>query len=204
MYWHRWHLLLLLPGLAGAIPTARAVTPLPTPARIALSYGVQALRSYQLADAEESFREALELEPHDVDTHQYLGVTLIVAGCREAGLQELWTAAGLRAKSTKYRVALARDLLRMGLVPEAEQFMRDAIRVDAVNTLGYQALIQLLYQLDRKIEALEIAQLATRGLPNDPPSHLGYAQLLLEFGCLEAAEEVLRRTVADSGRKFPG
>lgn len=158
--------------------------------------GVDRLRAGRLADAEQSFRAALRLEPALPEAHGTLGAILGALGRLDQAETHLREALRLRPDSPDSNGNLGNLLRELGRLPEAEQSLRQAVRLRPIYPEAHNNLGVTLRDLGRPVKAENCFRTALRQRPAFPEALTNLAHLLRDQGRREEAEAPLRAVVS--------
>jgi tetratricopeptide (TPR) repeat protein len=102
--------------------------------------GYALLRAGRMADAEPSFRRALDADADDADAHFNLGIVLAETGRHTEAIAELETASRLRPRDAAVRYRLGVSNAAVGRHFAAIHALREAIRLDPFLVVAGRAL----------------------------------------------------------------
>jgi tetratricopeptide (TPR) repeat protein len=83
-----------------------------------------------LREAQYWYRQALSIDPSNVDLHQAMGDVCMQAGDCEAALREYKTLTNLQPTHAKHFEAAALAAHKLGDADQAQAFARQAIKLD--------------------------------------------------------------------------
>ena len=123
-----------------------ATAPAKSPARLALQYGQEALKSGDIARARTEFEKAVRLAPNDAQAQSALGWVLAQQGEVDAAVAHLRKAIKITPQFVEARLTLAGVLLQQGKSAEAERELRAAVKIAPGSAEGHRMLARILSQ----------------------------------------------------------
>jgi tetratricopeptide (TPR) repeat protein len=157
--------------------------------------GEALLRAGRGAEAAERYRDAVRLDRENPDYHLALGRALWHLGRFEEAEPSFREAVRLRSDAPALN-AHGATLLRLMRFKEAERLLQDALRADGELIDAYGNLAAVLWELDRRGEAITVLRRGCRKAPSDRAAHRNLGVALLESGAATAAVEAFRTAVA--------
>jgi tetratricopeptide (TPR) repeat protein len=147
---------------------------------------------------------AVELLPHDAETHLNLGIALAAVGKRAAALSSYRRALELNPDGIEALKHLG-DLLReLGESEEALAVRRRAVELDPQRAEHHRDLGSVLFDMRRLDEAARAFDAALALRPTDPPALLGLAGTMRMRGRFAEAEEICRAALAREPQSVEG
>lgn len=146
-------------------------------------------------EAEAEWRMALELDPGGTDASSRLVDLLITQGRQAELMEELQRRVDAGIAEPRQAAALADLYLREGRPDEAAAVLIPLAASGELDQAGELHLIQLLGDLGRNEEALELLEQVARDEPDRPAVHRLRGALLFAAGDAVGAEESLRRAL---------
>lgn len=147
----------------------------------------------------EAFRAALELDKACVEARISLGELLDAQGEWDEALDVLRPALALAAQDSKITAelhyALAQTLHHQRRLVEAEQHLREALRLSPAYSGAHNGLGNVLRDQNRLDEALACYQAALTLRPNLPEFHNNLGNALRELNRLHEAEKAYREAL---------
>ncbi|HEX6185005.1 MAG TPA: tetratricopeptide repeat protein [Pyrinomonadaceae bacterium] len=136
---------------------------------------VQYSYDWDWAGAEKSFRRALELDPENVDAHQYYARLLTTLGRYTEGLAEINRARELDPRSADLGVPLYAILEKRGEFDEAVKVLRASLEMDGDSQFARRGLGKLHLL---KGEYAEVIRMAGELFPNPDEPDFAWASML--------------------------
>lgn len=159
--------------------------------------GLNAYTTKRFGQAVKAFKKAVSLRPESIDSHGFLGRSHEALGDIEsAGLQ--YTTANelnrLRSEpSADPPLLLGSMLYRQSKLPEAEQYLREAMDYDPDSALAHYWLGLLLEQQSEISPAIRALTRAAALAPSDHRPHYALSRIHRRTGDLRSAAEALRK-----------
>jgi len=154
--------------------------------------GVIALAANDLAEAQQRLLRQLELAPHDVIAHFFLGEVYLRLGDTQTGIEQ-WEAAGAKAPLMR----LAQDLLARQAQSEALAALEAVMRLDAADEDSRRLAAKIWLEQGEAERALAIYQEIIVLAPEKDTSYALSGQILFDAGQYEQAiiffEQALQR-----------
>lgn len=176
----------------------RAVAAVPGDARIQHLYGLALAYGGRPADSERALKRSIELDPNDVGTYQTLAQLLAVTGRRDESLDTYKKALAARPDSAALNLILGSLYEGGGDTDKAIEHYEKAVQLDQNLPAAKNNLAYLLAESGKSLErALELAQQAKAGLPDNPNAADTLGWVLFKKGVASAAVGYLRE--AESG-----
>lgn len=144
-----------------------------------------------LAEAEQSARRALELDPDDAVAWDALGLVLMKRGAGEAAFEAGEQAARLAPGALEYWLHLADNLARDGQLDRARDVLRRALEHHPEAPEVHRQLGILLLRLDLLEEAHNSLERCLRVRPRDQRAIAHEALVLQRLGRMEEAATLL-------------
>ncbi len=171
----------------------RAVAAAPNNAKIQHLYGLALAYAGRPTDSERALKRSIELDPNDVASYQTLAQLLAVTGRRDESLETYKKALAARPDSAALNLILGSLYEGGGDTDKAIEHYQKAVELDpnlaaAKNNLAY-LLAEQGKDLDR---ALDLAQEAKAGLPDNPNAADTLGWVLYKKGVASAAVGYLR------------
>ncbi|MFL6227403.1 MAG: tetratricopeptide repeat protein [Pyrinomonadaceae bacterium] len=162
---------------ASVIRLREALKEFPASARIWLALGIAQLTDGKNADAEESFRRSLELDPKSVPALGYLGTTYAERGDYEQALACYERAIAADANQAVVYYLAADTILKLpgGDSAKAEQYLKRAISLEPTLAAARLALAKIYERAERWSDAAPQLERAVGLAPdlNEAHYHLG-------------------------------
>jgi TolB-like protein/predicted Zn-dependent protease len=137
----------------------------------------------QFDQAEQMYRQSIELNPNNAMAFKWLGQMLIKVWRIDEGQRNLERAASLDPLSAIVQLNLAQALESQGRFPEAASQYRRTIEIDPSMPAPYLNLGSLkAYALNRFADAVPLMQKAVELDPGSPWMSASFADLYLDFG----------------------
>ncbi|MCB1764564.1 MAG: tetratricopeptide repeat protein [Candidatus Competibacteraceae bacterium] len=153
----------------------------------------------QVEPAMAAFRAALELDAGCLEARLSLGELLDAQDRWDDALAILQPALALASDHAEFAAqvhyAIAHALFAQRQLREAEQHLREAVRLDPAYSGAHNGLGNLLRDQSRLEEALVCYQTAVMLRPNQPEFHSNLGNVLRELGQLSAAETAYREAL---------
>lgn len=143
------------------------------------------------AEAEGSFRQALQVHPDSYEARGRLGLALLEEGRAAEAAQYLGAAARLDASAAPERAALIERLLRGGMAADAIDYAQALVRLNPALADAQADLGVALAEVGRTSEALPHLAEAARLQPNSPDARTNFALVLRRAGREEEARAQL-------------
>lgn len=194
---HGWKMLAYLFQLNGEYQPAleagqQATFWLPDDPEVFNNLGISARSVGELALAEQSYRQALALDPNRVDTHYNLSALLYEQGRRREAEPPCRRALELRPNYPAALNNLANMLRERGELGEAEAVCRQALALKPDYVLAHNNLGIILHGQDRSDEAEASYRRALALAPTDLKSLNNLGNLLKSRGRLNEAADCYR------------
>ncbi len=158
-----------------------------------LQQGATYLRLQKYGEAEETYRWALQANPHSVQARLGLGQCLIALGKTDEALGCFQEIIAIAPEDDRGYLETARLLLRMGKTDEA---LATAQRLEAVNAeLGGVLHTSLLLNLGRHAEARDLLAGLQERFPDSVTVRTHSAAVLLATGQAAEAEAALKAVI---------
>ncbi len=148
-----------------------------------------------MADAEQVYHQALEVDPNAADVHYNLGHALHVDGRLDDAEYSYRRAMALDAMAFPAYFNLGRLLQHEERLEEAEACYRRASEIVPESTATHSSLGETLYQLGRFEEALIAFEAAVASDPASAGGHFNVGKALDALGRLDEAVGGYARTV---------
>lgn len=159
----------------------------------------QALGFHQagrLQEAEQLYRQVLEVEPRHPEALHLLGVLAHHTGHLQVAVDLIRAALKEKPGAGHFQNNLGNVLRDLGRPADAEMAYREALRLDPRSLDAQSNLGVVLRELGRREEALEAFRQAVAAAPGDPDLHSNLAGTLIELGqfteALASAGEAIR------------
>lgn len=147
-------------------------------------------------DAVPALHRAVELLPHDAETHLNLGVALATAGARAEAVTSYRRALALNPASIEGLSHLGDVLRELGEGEEALVVRRRAVELEPQRAEHHNNLGSVLFDLRRLDEAAAAFHAALALHADDPRALLGLAGTMRMRGRAAEAEEICRAALA--------
>ncbi len=197
-------------ALARAGDPARAIPQLerlarrrPQDGRMWHALGFAYSRAGRAREAERAIRKAIALPPHDVEEHRDLGALLASLGREREAREEYRRALVLAPGDPATWINLGNLERRAGRRDSALTCYRRAVEGDSLFALGYQGQVQVLRELKRSAETVEVFRRWLARIPAEHGARLEAVQLLLAMGEGDEALALARAGVEASPRSGP-
>jgi len=149
----------------------------------------------QLAKAESTVREALEMESKNVDAHLMMGHIKMRLGFAKAGLAHYRSAYKLAPERPSTQVRLVEGLMENGMIAEAEDQCLMFLSADGANADLWLALGKVFEEQDKLREAFTTYGQVLTLEPNNDEAYARQGRLFCRFGQFESAKEACRRAL---------
>ena len=146
-------------------------------------------------EAEEAYREALNVDPEDADVWSNLGVLLDETGRKGDAEEAYRTATNIDPRHDNAWCNLGVVLDETGRKEEAEQAYRTAIHLDPNDAIAWNDLGVLMKQAGRKEEAEEAYRKALHADPGYAKAWLNLGSLLIATGRKDEAAEASQKAM---------
>lgn len=146
-------------------------------------------------EAEAAWRRALELDPRSAEASARLTDLLVGQGRQQELVEELQRLVDEELASPRQKAALADLYLGTGDLDAAAGVLLPMASAGELDRPGQLLLIQLLGDLDREQEALELLDQVEAADPDAAPLDRLRGELLLDVGDYDGAEAALRRAL---------
>ena len=147
---------------------------------------------------------AVQLDPGHLVAHLNLGFALLDLGRAERAMTHFKTVTGAQPIQPQAWFGTGRASLMLQRIPEACEALERCQRLAPGDPEGHLALAQARRLLGERAAAQEHLQVAARALPGHPGVVALQADLLLEAGRLDAAEQLVRAHVVPGQPAAPG
>jgi protein O-GlcNAc transferase len=168
-----------------AIPVARAI-----------QAGIERHQAGRLAEAEQIYRQVLEIDPANADALHLLGVIASQNGNAAAAVQLIARAIAIQPDNAAFRSNFGNALKDSGRRAEAEQSYRQALVLSPDYADAHANLGLLLQALRRPREAEQSLRAAIALKPDGPETHNSLGTALHDLGRPDEAERSYRRALA--------
>jgi len=148
----------------------------------ALELGLQHHQSGRLPQAEQIYRQILDVQPQNADAAHLLGALALQTGRLDESLQLLERAVTSDPSIAVYHGNLGSAYLTAGRYEDARRALSAAVARDPDFADGYYNLGVTLYNLGRIDEAEACYRRSLELRPGDPTTHNNLADLLRELG----------------------
>src|SRR4051794_24946361 len=128
------------------------------------------------------YRKISELDPNSINVH--------------VKLADLHSQIGQTAEALKEYDRVGRMLLKRGMLDEAVQVFKKALKIDAKNIELVESLITALLEAKDYDNAIQIVQASNESAPDNPRLLAIYGRVLLAKGDTKAARAALERAVS--------
>lgn len=145
------------------------------------------------ARAVAAFRQALTLDPRDIETEKFLAFALDEAGAENQALAQYDRAVQLDAGDARLKATRALLLERMGRKERAERAYESALAVNPSEPMAVTGLALLLVARGQGERALALLERAIRSDPTNAATHSLLGRLYRGSDRSEKAEEHFRR-----------
>lgn len=154
----------------------------------------------RFAEAQAEYEQALRLRPDHVETLANLGAVYAQQGQDQRAIQVLSRALALRPAMPPVRFALALAQFRAGRYADAHAGMAAILAAEPNNLAALHVSALALLKLERLEEAVPHLETVVAADPNNLDAASTLATTYLSLGDNAAAERVLNRRLAGSGR----
>jgi tetratricopeptide (TPR) repeat protein len=177
---------------ATRMPDPRATMPFEPVGSIALvERGVELATAGRVAEAEQYFRRALDINPRINAGHYYLGLTLARKGDTVGAEQSLRRALELHPSNQEAHSLLGEILVAQSRTEEAVPHLRQAVEDNPEDVNARHGLGLALFDLERDDEAATFLRQALDSYPDDRQSRFRLALVLEHAGDAAGAAEQL-------------
>lgn len=195
LYHFRYGLLLTdshAPG-AGIVRLQEALGQFPNSARLWLALGIAQLTYGQNAEAENSFKRSLALDPKAVPALAYLGVTYAERGEYQNAVSFYEQAIALNSKLAALYYLLADTMLKSpdADTTRAEKYFRRAVEIDPNLAGAYLAWARLYVRANRYDEAAPLLERAVALQPDLLEAHYQLSRVLVRLKRTDEANREL-------------
>ena len=149
--------------------------------------GLSHQQSGNFDQAKAVWQQLLDARPDSAEALSQLGLARFWSGEQEAGLADMRQALEMAADKAPIHYHLASLLLELGNQGEAATHLAAAGRHAGDNGMLVGLIVDDLNRLDQTPTALEIAETAVSGAPDDARLQAAYAKALLAAGRIAAA-----------------
>jgi tetratricopeptide (TPR) repeat protein len=156
-------------------------------------------RSGRFDDAEDGYRQALELQPDNADAHHLLGVLALQRGAFDSAVTSINRALAIDGTSAAFHGSLADALGKLERYAEAETHYARSIEIKPGHFQTHYNLGNLLRVQGKREEALASYRHAMELAPEFADACNNVGALLAEMGRLDEAISLYR----DAARKHP-
>jgi tetratricopeptide (TPR) repeat protein len=167
----------------------------PTAVQGLMAKGGEQMASGAHAEAADSYREALRLDPRNAAAHNNLGVTLCALGEYSAARQHFREAIGINERYPDAQFNLGSLLRSQGRFLESEQPLRRALKLRPRFTDAQVSLSASLFNLGRLTEARQLLESAISVAPRHLQALQAMGQLLAREGRFVEAESWFKRAL---------
>ena len=169
---------------ASVIRLREALKEFPSSARIWLALGIAQLTDGKNADAEESFKRSLELDPQSVPALCYLGTTHAERGDYAQALRYYERAIAADEKQAVVYYLAADTMLKLpgGDTDKAEQYLARAISLDPSLAAAHLALAKVYERAGRWADAATQLERAVRLAPDLNEAHYRLGRVYQRLG----------------------
>ncbi len=157
--------------------------------------GYNAMRRGKTDDAISLFRQALDLKPDHVATHQYLGQLLADHGDWEGAVEHFSRALRSDPRNADLHNRLAVALASHGRADEAMKHFNAALQTDQANPDTHNNMAVELAREGKREEAMDHFLTVLRVSPGFPGIHRNIATILEQMGKIGEAETHLREAI---------
>ncbi len=153
------------------------------------------LRSGKGDEAMVHLRQALQLDPNNVETQSDVASALLQSGQVQESFPFLKRALEIEPNRAAVHYNLASAQMQTGLVREATGELRKVVEIDPTNVPAYSLLGNALLQAGRADESLPPLQKALSMDPDYAPAHFNLANTLLHLGRADEAVAHLQQVL---------
>jgi predicted O-linked N-acetylglucosamine transferase (SPINDLY family) len=161
----------------------------------ALDRAIEHHQAGRLHQAEQLYREILQVDPQQVDALHLLGVVAHQTGRNNEAIDSIRQALALNGGQAIFHNSLGAAYQALGKLPEAVACYEQAVRLQPQYAEAHNNLGQALKEQGRLEEAVASCQQALRLKPAYAAAHSSLGTALLEQGRLEEAIGCYRRAL---------
>jgi Tfp pilus assembly protein PilF len=168
---------------AGIVRLQEALKQFPNSARLWLALGIAQLTYGQNAEAENSFKQSLALDPKAVPVLAYLGVTYAERGMYDKAIGLYEQAIALNTKLAALYYLAADTMLKITGTDtaRAEKYLKRAIELDPTLAAAYLAWGRLYVRANRYSEAAPLLERAVSLQPELLEAHYQLSRVLVKL-----------------------
>jgi tetratricopeptide (TPR) repeat protein len=180
----------------------KAISEIPerAPERASLHHGLAMVlrKAGRLAEALAEHPRAISLSPYSDEAYLHSGITLQLAGDREAAIRCYREALALFPDRAQTHYNLGTALEEQKRPEEALAAYAEALRLDPRYPAAQAGMATALLRMKKPLEALEHFEAALAGHPDRADWRFNYLQALLQAGQTEKAKEQLQDLPPDN------
>lgn len=167
---------------------------MPTTAE-AIAIALQHHQAGNLPQAEQVYRQVLQVEPQNVDALHLMGVLAHQVGQNEAAIEWIQQALALNPNFATAYNHLGEALRALGRNDEAIACYQRALQIDPNSAQSYNNLSNAYKAQGRLEDAMACCQHALRLMPDMPEGHNNLGTVLKELGRLDEAIACYQRAI---------
>ena len=178
---------------AGIVRLQEALRQFPNSARLWLALGIAQLVYGQNAEAENSFKRSLALDPKAVPALAYLGVTYAERSMYEKAIGFYEQAIALNAQLAPLHYLIAETMLKMSNADTTriEKYLKRAIELDPTLAGAYLTWGRLYVRANRHSEAAPLFERAVSLQPELLEAHYQLGRVLMKLKRTDEANREL-------------